>query len=159
MRLGRGSAFSFLLRLKAPPPSAPDEAGPSPRAPLQGLRVLVADDNDVNVFVITGFLRKWGAEADVVVNGQDAVERVKERDYDVVLMDLHMPGGTARRHARDPVPPRPAGAALPIIAVSASMRMAEPNEIDAAGFTEFVGKPVNPDVLFTKISRYLAPAP
>jgi hypothetical protein len=37
--------------------------------------------------------------------------------------------------------------------------MAEPHEIDAAGFTEFVGKPVNPDVLFTKISRYLAPAP
>jgi CheY-like chemotaxis protein len=99
-------------------------------------------------------------EADVVVNGRDAVERVKERDYDVVLMDLHMPGGdgiSATRAIR--ALPDPRRAALPIIAVSASMRMAEPHEIDAAGFTEFVGKPVNPDVLFTKISRYLAPAP
>jgi PAS domain S-box-containing protein len=157
---GRGSAFSFVLRLKVPAPSTPAEAVPSPRAPLQGLRVLVADDNDVNVFVITGFLRKWGAEFDVVENGPDAVERVKERDYDVVLMDLHMPGGdgiSATRAIR--ALPDPRRAALPVIAVSASMRMAEPHEIDAAGFTEFVGKPVNPDVLFTKISRFLAPAP
>jgi len=157
---GRGSAFSFLLRLKVPPPSAPAEGAASRRAPLQGLRVLVADDNDVNVFVITGFLRKWGAEFDVVENGEDAVERVKERDYDVVLMDLHMPGGdgiSATRAIR--ALPDPRRAALPVIAVSASMRMAEPHEIDSAGFTEFVGKPVNPDVLFTKISRYLAPAP
>jgi len=55
--------------------------------------------------------------------------------------------------------PDPGRAAVPIIAVSGSMRMAEPHEIDGAGFTDFVGKPVNPDVLFTKISRYLVPAP
>jgi PAS domain S-box-containing protein len=157
---GRGSTFSFVLRLKVAPPSASAEAVVVSRAPLQGLRVLVADDNDVNVFVITGFLRKWGAEFDVVENGRDAVERVRERDYDVVLMDLHMPGGdgvSATRAIRA-LPDR-RRAAVPVIAVSASLRMAEPQEIDAAGFTEFVGKPVNPDVLFTKISRYLTPAP
>jgi CheY-like chemotaxis protein len=84
------------------------------------------------------------------------VERVKDRDYDVVLMDLHMPDGdgvAATRAIR--ALPDLRRAAVPILAVSASMRMAEPHEIDAAGFTEFVGKPVNPDVLFTKISRYL----
>jgi PAS domain S-box-containing protein len=54
---GKGSVFSFVLRLKVAPPAAPDEAAAAGRAPLQGLRVLVADDNDVNVFVITGFLR------------------------------------------------------------------------------------------------------
>jgi len=157
---GRGSTFSFLLRLKVAPLAAAEEAVAARRAPLQGLRVLVADDNDVNVFVISGFLRKWGAEPDVVVNGREAVERVKERDYDVVLMDLHMPDGdgvSATRAIR--ALPDPRRAAVPVIAVSGSMRMAEPQEIDAAGFTEFVGKPVNPDVLFTKISRYLVPAP
>jgi PAS domain S-box-containing protein len=156
---GRGSAFSFLLRLKVPTPAAAVEAVASRRAPLQGLRVLVADDNDVNVFVITGFLRKWGADSDVAVNGLEAVEKVKDRDYDVVLMDLDMTGGggfAAARAIRS-LPDR-RRAALPIIAVSASTRMAEPHEIDAAGFTEFIGKPVNPDVLFTKLSPYLAPA-
>ena len=156
----RGSTFSFLLRLKVPPPAAPEEAVAARRAPLQGLRVLVADDNDVNVFVVNGLLRKWGAEPDVVVNGQEAVERVQAREYDVVLMDLHMPGGdglAATRAIR--ALPDPGRAAVPIIAVSGSMRMAEPHEIDGAGFTDFVGKPVNPDVLFTKISRYLVPAP
>jgi PAS domain S-box-containing protein len=155
---GRGSTFSFLLRLGLPAPAEFAEASePSPRAPLHGLRVLVADDNDVNVFVITGFLRKWGAEFDVAVSGREAVDRVKERDYDVVLMDIHMPDGdglAATREIRSL--PDARRARLPIIAVSASTRMAEPQEIDAAGFTEFVGKPVNPDVLFTKISRYVS---
>ena len=157
---GRGSTFSFLLRLKVPAATEAAQAGDQDRrAPLQGLRVLVVDDNDVNVFVVTGFLRRWGAEIDVAVSGTEAVDRVKERDFDVVLMDLHMPGGdglAATREIRSQ--PDARLARLPIIAVSASTRMAEPHEIDAAGFTDFVGKPVNPDVLFTKISPYLRPA-
>ncbi len=159
---GRGSSFSFVLRLRVAP--AADTAGPGEAgrggSPLAGLRVLVVDDNEVNVFVISGFLKKWGVEFDVAVGGREAVERVKEREYDLVLMDLHMPGGdgvTATREIRALGGER--FARLPIFAVSASMRMAEPHDIDAAGFTEFVGKPVNPDVLFAKISRHVPPRP
>jgi signal transduction histidine kinase len=154
---GRGSTFFFVLRLGVAPmtePAAAVDAGPA--SPLAGLKVLVADDNDVNVFVLTGFLRKWGVLFDVAVNGRDAVQRVQESDYDLVLMDLHMPGGDGLTAARE-IRAMPRFAALPIFAVSASMRMAEPHEIDAAGFTEFVGKPVNPDVLFTKMARHRPP--
>jgi CheY-like chemotaxis protein len=155
---GRGSTFFFVLRLGVAPMTEPAAPSAEARAasPLAGMKVLVADDNDVNVFVLGGFLRRWGIEFDVSVNGRDAVQRIKERDYDLVLMDLHMPGGDGLAAARE-IRAVPRFATVPIFAVSASMRMAEPHEIDAAGFTEFVGKPVNPDVLFTKITRHRRP--
>jgi PAS domain S-box-containing protein len=153
---GRGSVFSFVLRLKVASALEPAAAASGRASPLAGLRALVVDDNDVNVFVLAGFLRRWGVEHDVATSGLEAVQRVKDREYDVVLMDLHMPGGdglTAAREIR--ALPGARFATVPIFAVSASTRMAQPHEIDAAGFTEFVGKPVNPDVLFTKISRHV----
>jgi PAS domain S-box-containing protein len=157
---GRGSTFFFVLRLGVAPmtePAAP-AVGAGAASPLAGLTVLVADDNDVNVFVLGGFLRKWGIGFDVAVNGREAVERVKAKDYDLVLMDIHMPGGDGLAAARE-IRAIERFASLPIFAVSGSMRMAGPQEIDAAGFTEFVGKPVNPDVLFTKIARHRPPRP
>jgi CheY-like chemotaxis protein len=157
---GRGSRFSFVLRLKVAPPAAPAAAHRG-EAPLSRLRVLVVDDNDVNVFVITAMLRRWGAEFDVASNGVEAVERVQAADHDVVLMDLHMTAGDGFKATREIRSLGPRFAGLPIIAVSASRRMAEPGEIAAAGFTDFVGKPVNPDALFAKLSRHGArrPAP
>jgi CheY-like chemotaxis protein len=127
---------------------------------LEGLKVLVADDNEVNVFVLTGLLRSWGVDFDVVSNGRQAVESVRTRDYDMVLMDLRMPvldGYAATREIRS----MPGGrfAKLPILALSASIRMGRQDEIDAAGFNEFVGKPISPDILFGKMARYAATSP
>ena len=159
--LGRGTTFFFDLRLKAA--AADEQSGMAADAAdplaLRGLKVLVADDNEVNVLVLTGLLRKWGIEPDVVTDGRQAVERVQERDYDVVLMDLRMPeldGYAATRQIRSL--PDERLQRLPIFAVSASTRMGHQHELDAAGFTEFVGKPVSPDILFAKLARY-APRP
>jgi CheY-like chemotaxis protein len=110
------------------------------------------------VLVLTGLLRKWGVEPDAVTNGRHVVERVQERDYDVVLMDLRMPeldGYAATRQIRSL--PDEKFKRLPIFAVSASTRMGNQHELDAAGFTEFVGKPVSPDILFAKLARYASP--
>jgi PAS domain S-box-containing protein len=159
--LGRGTTFSFALRLRTPETAgaaAAGEAAAGDEGALRGLRVLVADDNEVNVLVLTGFLRRWGAEPDVVTDGRRAVEKIQERDYDLVLMDLHMPGMdgyAATRFVRSL--PGPKYARLPIFAVSASTRMGHQHELDSAGFTEFIGKPVSPDLLFAKLVRY-APA-
>jgi PAS domain S-box-containing protein len=155
--LGRGTTFLFELRFKTP-------AGMEPPGPiealsgLEGLKVLVADDNEVNVFVLTGLLRDWGVEFDIVSNGRQAVDHVRSRHYDLVLMDLHMPeldGSAATREIRSL--PGERFAKLPIFAISASTRMALPHEIDAAGFNEFVGKPISPEILHGKLARY-APA-
>lgn len=160
--LGRGTTFFFDLRLKiaAGERGAADPGGDAADLPvLRGLKVLIADDNEINVLVLTGLLEKWGVESDVVTNGQRAVERIQERDYDVVLMDLRMPeldGYEATRQIRSL--PDERFKRLPILAVSASTRMGNQYELDAAGFTEFVGKPVSPDILFAKLARY-APRP
>ena len=153
--LGEGTTFRFDLRLKIPPEAA-EPASPAGE-PLKGLRVLVADDNEVNVYVLTGFLRGWGAEPDVVTNGRQAVERVQEKDYDLVLMDLTMPeldGYAATRQIR--ALPDPKFQRLPIFAVSASIRVDPQHEVEAAGFTDFVGKPISPDILFAKILRHIS---
>jgi PAS domain S-box-containing protein len=152
--LGRGTTFSFELRLKvvaeAEPPGAVEAS-----SRLEGLKVLVADDNEVNVFVLTRLLKGWGVEFDVVADGRQAVECARARDYDLVLMDLRMPeldGYAATREIRSL--PGEKFAKLPIFALSASIRMGRQDEIDAAGFNEFVGKPISPEVLFGKMARY-----
>lgn len=152
--LGRGTTFSFELRFK----TVAEAETPAPvemTSGLQGLKVLVADDNEVNIFVLTGLLKSWGVDFDTVSNGREAVERVRSRDYDLVLMDLRMPeldGYAAALEIRSM--PGERFAKLPIFAVSASTRMGLQHEIDAAGFNEFVGKPISPDLLFGKMARY-----
>jgi CheY-like chemotaxis protein len=161
--VGRGSVFSFDLRLGLGTPvlaGGPEVLAGGARAPvgdgeaLAGRRLLIADDNEVNLVVLGGLLRGWGATVDVAHDGQGAVERVRGGRYDAVLMDLRMPtldGFAAMRRIRS----LPGGGELPILAVSASMRMGESSELEEAGFTDFVGKPVSPEVLLDKILRCL----
>lgn len=71
--LGRGTTFLFDLRLKrAAAGEACDESLAAGPPVLKGLKILVADDNEVNVLVLTGLLRRWGVEPDVVTNGREA---------------------------------------------------------------------------------------
>jgi CheY-like chemotaxis protein len=119
------------------------------------MRVLLADDNDVNRYVIGRFLEKWGVEYDVAVNGREAVEKVATGNYAVVLMDLQMPelsGYDAVRAIRRMSDPR--CALVPVIAVSASMRMRDQEDLDAAGFSDFIGKPVAPPLLLEKLAQH-----
>jgi PAS domain S-box-containing protein len=154
--LGKGSAFSFVIAFKV---AAIEEAAAPPDAPgaLEGARVLVVDDNEVNVFVLTGFLQNWGAVCDVAGSGKQAIERAGETDYDAILMDLRMPdldGYEAARRIR--ALDVPWAATAPIIAVSASTRMGQGDAIAEAGFSDFVGKPVNPDILLARLTAILA---
>ncbi|WP_257455237.1 PAS domain-containing hybrid sensor histidine kinase/response regulator [Archangium lipolyticum] len=155
---GRGSSFSFRLRLMIG--EEPGEARLTAETPpdersLQGRRILVAEDNEVNVFVLSRFLRKWGIEFDVVGDGRQALEKITGRDYDLVLMDLQMPGldgFEATRLIRSL--PSERLKRLPILALSASARISLGDRLASAGFTDFIGKPFKPEELFTKITLY-----
>jgi PAS domain S-box-containing protein len=151
---GTGSTFSFTMRVEVPPASLELVAATEDEeTELEGLRVLVADDNEVNVFVMAGMLRRWGVQYDVVANGAAAVEMAASSDYDVVLMDLRMPemdGYEATRRIRAIGGRR---GAVPVIAVSASTRIGAAPAIAEAGFTDFVGKPIAGELLAEAIRR------
>jgi PAS domain S-box-containing protein len=159
---GEGASFSFDVRLKVSPDAvalaALEDEEPLEARALQGLRVLVAEDNAVNVFVLSQFLRRWGVDFDVVGNGRLAVERAQEHRYDAVLMDLQMPqmdGYEATRLLRNHAIVRLRR--LPIIALSASSLLGL-EERQEAGFTDFVGKPFMPRELFSVLARHGARA-
>jgi PAS domain S-box-containing protein len=154
---GRGSTFSFELTCRTARAAVlPVET--SERAALRGLRMLVVDDNEVNLFVLTGLLRDWGVEADVAHDGRQALDKLGREAFAAVLMDIRMPEldgfATSQAIRRMPGPV----ARVPIVAVSASMRMGQAEEIERAGFDGFVGKPINPDLLYATLTR-LVPRP
>jgi PAS domain S-box-containing protein len=165
---GAGSTFFFDLRLRrgaeeAPAPSGPVERPLDPQ-PLAHLKLLVAEDNRINVFVLSSLLREWSVDFDVVEDGRQALEQVQAVAYDVVLMDLQMPeldGYEATRAIR--ALPDARFHRLPIIALTASDRAEEEERLEGAGFSDFVTKPFRPEELLAKLvahgARRLPPEP
>ena len=154
--VNQGSVFSFTLTVRLPTASplptkvAPQES--QPLSGLQGVRVLVAEDNQMNVVVIQQFLKKWGVTFDIVGNGQLAVEQVQQKVYDLVLMDLQMPvmdGFTAATHLKASHPQ------LPIIALTASAMLEVKDQVYAVGMDDFVPKPFVPGELYHTIEKHV----
>lgn len=115
---------------------------------LAGLRILIAEDNPLNVLLMKKLFRNWRMNGDFVVNGQQAVEKALDHDYDVILMDIHMPlmdGYQASRSIRDAFCER--GKWPWIIALTASVADEINAKIQAAGIDDYVLKPFNPIVL------------
>ncbi|WP_375766515.1 ATP-binding protein [Archangium gephyra] len=154
--VGKGSCFSFELRLKSGE-NVPTERPRStlPEQALRGLRVLLAEDSEVNTYVLTHWFERWGIAFDTVQNGRLAVEQVRKGGYDLVLMDLHMPelnGYEAARTIRQL--PDERLHQLPIIAISASAQLSQQGRVRTAGFTDFIGKPFDTDVLFRMMALH-----
>ena len=123
---------------------------------LNGKKVLLAEDNELNSFMVTHMLSSWGLEADVVPNGREALEQLHVESYDLVLMDTHMPvmgGYDAMRLIRTSLPD-PLNS-IPIISLSASVMQEEQEAARRAGADEVVGKPFQPDLLHNKIIHLL----
>ena len=158
---GQGSLFWFelpfaLTRDAAAPENSevPAESGPR----LAGLRLLVADDNQINLFLAELALKREGAEVILVQDGQLAVDCLRESPvaFDAVLMDVQMPvldGLAATRLIRTELKLT----RLPIIAMSAGVLEAERRQTEDAGMTDFHPKPIDIDEL-TRVIRRWCPA-
>ena len=121
---------------------------------LDGMRILIAEDNAVNAMVLTRFLTKWGVSYDVAKNGQLAIDKLERNEYDVVLMDLHMPvlgGREATKIIRDS---SKHFNSIPIIALTADAILDAENTILKEGFNDCILKPFNPDNLFNAIEVF-----
>jgi signal transduction histidine kinase/ActR/RegA family two-component response regulator len=152
---GSGSRFSFEVRL---PPAAAPVATPVERVPVgyrgPRRRVLVVDDEPVNREVLRALLAPLGFEVEEAPDGETALARVADRPPDLVLMDLRLRGldglaATRRLRAR------PGGAALRIVAISASVFPLDRTEATEAGCDDFHPKPVRNAELLATIGRLL----
>jgi signal transduction histidine kinase/CheY-like chemotaxis protein len=123
-------------------------------APVEGLRLLVADDNEANRELIGAIVRAAGHEVEVARNGVEAIEAVLAGDYDLVLMDVQMPVMDGLAAARAIRALDRAASQVPIIALTANVLADQVAFYRAQGMDDHVGKPINPRELLTKIAQW-----
>jgi signal transduction histidine kinase/CheY-like chemotaxis protein/HPt (histidine-containing phosphotransfer) domain-containing protein len=122
-----------------------------------GARILVAEDNQVNQMVAQKLLERLGCRVDLVGNGIEALEALRERPYDLVLMDCQMPeldGFEATRRLRDPAY-GVRDTAIPVIALTANTLQSDRDACLNAGMNDFLGKPLSPEALAQTLSLWL----
>ena len=126
---------------------------------MEGRRILVVDDIEVNRLILVKILSSMGAQCDVAENGQEAVkifEASRPGDYDVILMDVQMPvmdGYTATRAIRSG--PHPEAGTVPIIAMTANAFVDDVRDAIESGMNAHVAKPIQVDKLKAAIAQVL----
>jgi signal transduction histidine kinase/ActR/RegA family two-component response regulator len=156
-REGQGSCFRFEVWLPAARrPSAPTPV-PVISVGLAGRRVLVCDDNEVNLRVASGLLARAGCTVELTRNGAEALRALEGGHFDVVLMDLQMPvmdGYEALRRARA-VGATVLDAEVPFVAVTASASQEDEERCRAVGFDAWLTKPIDPARLRSTLEQLL----
>ena len=120
------------------------------------MRILIAEDNKINFFVANKFLTGWGVIVSHAENGQLALEEIEKEDFDLVLMDLHMPimdGIEATRIIRESTNPRIRN--IPIVALTAAIMSESHDKIDKLNINDYVLKPFKPHDLFERIRKHV----
>jgi signal transduction histidine kinase len=151
----KGSTFSFSNRYELPQVNiTPVEVPANNRLKsLDGIKILVAEDNAINQFLILRILKSWNTQADIVENGQEAIDRLKEHDYNIILMDTFMPvmnGLEAIKLIRGGIVP--GKEQTPIITFSAAVMEQDKQTALDAGANDILSKPFDVKLLHSKIS-------
>jgi len=159
---GRGSRFWFTATMGrgAATSSARNDCVDAERvlaAKFRQARILLAEDNRTNQEVVLAMLDEVGLSADVVENGAQAVTAVRQRDYDLILMDMQMPemdGLEATREIRQ----LPGRTGVPIVAMTANAFADDRRHCLEAGMNDHLGKPITPEMLYTAMANWLSRA-
>jgi len=115
--------------------------------------VLLAEDNEENRRLFSHFLGKFGMSVSAVCNGREAVQAVRNKTFDIIVMDIQMPvlgGFDAARMIREQ------GCAVPIIALTANALKEDREKCLQTGFTDFIAKPVEQRKIYRVLAKYLA---
>lgn len=157
--IDKGSEFSFNIAYEIYKPSRKEISGinkdsQSDKKKIDQAKLLIVEDNPVNILIISEYLKDWKINFDTVENGSEAIEAAKKKKYDVILMDLHMPvingfeaSSTIRNLHLDKQPV--------ILALSATNKENIQSELDRAGIDDFISKPFGPGDLHRVISSYI----
>ncbi|GJM34583.1 MAG: hypothetical protein DHS20C18_35840 [Saprospiraceae bacterium] len=150
-----GSTFSFPLRLKINKKRNVPNQLSRQLPPFHSIKILLAEDTSTNVFLIVKYFNLWNLKFDTATNGKEAVEKVINNDYDLILMDLEMPvmdGYEATRRIRNLEDTMKK--TVPIIAFSASANTEISQKMIDYKIDGFVLKPFQPEVLHQTILKY-----
>lgn len=157
--LGKGTTFYFEIPIEF---SAVKEAkeikadyfeGNKEKIDLKNVKILVVEDNKINQMITKKILTKMDLQCEITDNGEDAVEKIKANNYNIILMDIHMPGisgieATKRIRMFDKE--------LTIFALTAVTIEDKMHEFDEAGFTDIIPKPFKQDEFEKKLYNALA---
>jgi len=157
-REGGGSIFSFIIPLVKVARNTTSPSTSVERAPITA-RVLVAEDSKGSQMVAEALLKKAGCEVHLVANGEEAVQAVSERDFDIVLMDLSMPkmdGLEATRQIRAMTGKR---SRVPIIAMTANAFTDDRDMCMKVGMNDFIPKPINIGTLLDRLVHWVSVGP
>ena len=156
---GKGSTFGFTLPLVPAEGTQPEAGEPvaaaASRPRFDGRRVLLVEDDTVNQLVARGFLARLGLDVEVAGNGEEGLAALETGDYDLVLMDCHMPvldgfEATRRLRARET-----GGTRIPVVALTASAMEQDRQRCRASGMDDFLVKPLDAQVLERVLERWL----
>ena len=151
---GLGSTFWFEVR--AEPAAAPVAAIEAGVTLLEGVRVLVVEDNATNRLIVTKLLENMGADVETAADGYLGVEAAARGGFDMILMDIQMPGIDGLEAARRIRTLGGAAAAIPIVALTANVLSHQRQAYLDAGMDGVVGKPISPGALLAEISAAFA---
>lgn len=155
-KTGSGTSFAFeinfqvFLHHKTTSKNDPDEID------ISKLRILIAEDNEMNTLLMKKLLAVWKISPHFAINGAEAVAAFEHHDFDLVLMDIHMPvmdGYEAAMNIRQLKDKKKAK--VPIIALTASVALDVRDKVAAAGIDDFISKPFNTAELKRKLEEIL----
>jgi signal transduction histidine kinase/ActR/RegA family two-component response regulator len=167
---GIGSTFTFEITLPVSPQDGenekagdsgtgktPQATGDHPERDLSGMRILVAEDSPPNQLVLKAYLESWNASFRITEDGSEALQALKQETFDLILMDLEMPGldgiaalgrirESALEHDSPPIPP--------VIAMTAYSEAEMMRRIEKASFDGHLTKPFSKEMLYRTIEAY-----
>lgn len=155
---GKGSKFIIELVYEVLPPHTVLQESRGHDITLSSLdkiRLLIAEDNDMNQQLIEFLMKKWHIHYDLVSNGKEAVEAAWKQPYSLILMDIQMPemdGYNATEIIRKEM-----GLEVPIIAMTAHAMAGEKEKCIRLGMNDYISKPIKEDILYGLIRQYAMP--
>jgi PAS domain S-box-containing protein len=152
--MDEGSTFSFVLPFQKTKEKAELETGLIELdTEIKNIKVLVVEDIALNQLLMKTLLDDFGFERDIAGNGKIAIEMLKNKTYDIILMDLQMPemnGFDATEYIRKTL-----NSKIPIIALTADVTTVDLAKCKAVGMNDYIAKPVDEKLLYTKIISFV----
>ena len=148
--LNEGTTFSFVLSFqKTKEEAEPETPMVELDTEIKNIKILVVEDIQINQLLMKTLLDDFGFERDIADNGRIAIEKLKHKTYDIILMDLQMPemnGFEATEYIRKEM-----NSKIPIIALTADVTTVDLAKCKAVGMNDYIAKPIDERLLYSKI--------